>query len=64
MTLGIKDSTDGLEKLIVIIMTIVYVYLVLTGKAAVEGFVLLTALTLRKLLLGENSNGKDNVTKP
>lgn len=63
MTLGIKDSTDGLEKLIVIIMTFVYVYLVLTNKAAVEGFVLLTGLTLRKLLLGENGNGKDNAGK-
>jgi len=63
MTLGIKDSTDGLEKLIVIVMTIVYVYLVLNGKAAVEGFVLLTALTLRKLLLGENGNSKSTEEK-
>ena len=55
--LGVKDDMDNVEAFVVVMIATAYVYMVVSGRASVEGFILLAGGALRQLLNIKNSNG-------
>lgn len=56
--LGVRDETDKIELFLVMAITVLYLVFIATGKASMDGFIILATLVIRKILLGENGNSK------
>ena len=56
--LGVKDDMDNVEAFVVVMIATAYVYMVVSGRASVEGFILLAGGALRQLLNIKNNGGQ------